>query len=179
LSTSSSHLSILIQCNINTLAAAINVIKQLPADQYTQVNSPYFESCLGKHFRHILDHYLCFERDLEKGVIDYDQRKRSRRLEADKDYALTLIGQTITFLAGMKEHADKPLQVILCNDISLPTGELTDSTVRRELQFLQGHTVHHYASIAIMLRFLGIEVPRDFGIAPSTLVHETTMKVSA
>lgn len=179
MSSSTANLSNLIQCNINTLSSASEMIKRLPAEQYNHVEKPYFESCLGKHLRHVLDHYLCFERDLEKGVIDYDQRNRNSQLETDKNYALGVIDTTIAFLDGLKDQADQPLQVMLCNDIDLPEGELTDSTIRRELQFLQGHTVHHYALIATMLRFLGVDTSREFGMAPSTLVHENTVKASA
>lgn len=68
---------------------------------------------------------------------------------------------------------------MLCNDIYLLEEELTDSTIRCELQFLQGHTVHHYALIATMLRSLGLDTSREFGMAPSTLIHENTVKASA
>ncbi len=45
------------------------------------------------------------------------------------------------------------------------------STVRRELQFLLSHTVHHFALIAVLLERFEIAVPDDFGIAPSTLKY--------
>lgn len=181
MSALSSDLSNLIQCNINSLEAADNIIRQLPPETYNRIESPYFESCLGKHIRHILDHYLCFARDLKSGEIDYDQRQRDSRLETDKDYALTVIQDiTIFFNQLIDSHfQDRPLSVRLCNDVELPQGESTDSSMRRELQFLQGHAVHHYALIASMLRFYGISTSREFGIAPSTLVHEKTVKASA
>jgi uncharacterized damage-inducible protein DinB len=155
------------------------MITHLPVDKYNHVERPYFESCLGKHMRHILDHYLCFMRDLADGVIDYEQRNRDSQLETDKDYALTVIAKITTFLETLSASKDAPLQVLLCSDVEFPEGEATHSTVRRELQFLQGHTVHHYASIATMLRFYGVDTAREFGVAPSTLLHEDTVKVSA
>jgi hypothetical protein len=45
------------------------------------------------------------------------------------------------------------------------------SSVGRELQALLGHTVHHYAIIALLLRVEGIEPGEEFGVAPSTLAH--------
>ena len=171
----------LIRCNRLTLASASQLIEQLPKDKYNHIESPYFESCLGKHMRHILDHYLCFQRDLDSGVIDYEQRQRQTQLETDKDYALVVIQQLDRFLLDLEQaHTeDRAIKVLLCNDVSLPLGEATDSSIRRELQFLQGHSVHHFALIAAMLRFYGITVSREFGIAPSTLVHEDTVKESA
>lgn len=177
----STDLSNLIRCNLSTLSSASEMIKRLPKEKYNHVERPYFESCLGKHVRHILDHYLCFARDLESGVIDYEQRQRDTQLETNKDYALTIIDKLQDFLRQLAEDntQDGKLEVLLCNDVDLPQGEATQSSIMRELQFLQGHTVHHYALIATMLRFYGVDTTREFGIAPSTLVHEKTVKVSA
>lgn len=155
------------------------MIQRLPAEKYNYIERPYFESCLGKHLRHVIDHYLCFQRDLTSGLIDYDQRTRSSQLETDKDYALSVINDITVFLHSLAGAPDSTLQVVLCSDVNVPRGEATNSTVRRELQFLQGHTVHHYALIATMLRFYGVDTSREFGVAPSTLVHESTVKASA
>ena len=178
MSASHTDLSDLIRCNTNTLASAAALIKKLPKDKYNHVERPYFESCLGKHMRHILDHYLCFARDLDSGVIDYEQRNRDTRLESDREYTLCVIADICHFLNSLESRSggDSPVKVLLCNDVSLPLGEATHSSIRRELQFLQGHAVHHYALIATMLRFYGLEVAREFGIAPSTLVHEEAIE---
>jgi len=47
----------------------------------------------------------------------------------------------------------------------------SESTVKRELQYLQAHTIHHYALIALILRIQGITPHDEFGVAPSTLRH--------
>jgi uncharacterized damage-inducible protein DinB len=155
------------------------MIKELPAEKYNHVERPYFESCVGKHVRHLLDHYLCFQRDIDNGIIDYEQRTRNSQLETDKDHVLAVIDELIIFLRSLENIDDRAIKVALCSDVSFPEGEMTDSTIRRELQFLQGHTVHHYALIAMMLRFYGVDTSREFGMAPSTLVHEETVKASA
>ena len=67
----------------------------------------------------------------------------------------------------------------MCNDVAAPEGEITESSLGRELQFLQGHSVHHYALMAAMMRFSGEPVDDHFGVAPSTIVHEETVKESA
>lgn len=169
----------LVDSNLHTLAAARQLLEPLSGELYTQVQRPYFESSLGKHLRHILDHYLCFRRDLATGLIDYDQRLRECMLETDKDYAINIIAETEAFLETLKTAEDKPLQVIMCSDVALPCGITTSSSLGRELQFLQGHSVHHYALIATILKISDVAVEENFGVAPSTIVHEKTVKESA
>ena len=178
---SDSHFQALIDSNLSTLDAASELLEQLSADSYTQIQRPYFESSLGKHLRHILDHYLCFQRDFSGGLIDYDQRHRDCQLETDKDYAFSVIKKLRSFLEDLKPqvNASQPLKILMCNDVSAPEGEITQSSVGRELQFLQGHSVHHYALMAAILRFSGKSVSDRFGVAPSTIVHEETVKESA
>ena len=171
----------LVDSNLHTLNSALELLEQLSADLYCQIQRPYFESSFGKHLRHILDHYICFKRDLGKGKIDYDQRHRDCQLETDKDYAVNVIKDIRDFMASMKEThtSDTPLQVLMCNDVDIPGGLTTESSVGRELQFLQGHSVHHYALMATMMRFAKVSVSEDFGVAPSTIVHNNTVKESA
>lgn len=175
------HLTLLIDSNLNTLQSAAELLQGLSPEHYTQIQRPYFESSLGKHLRHILDHYLCFQRDFGKGLIDYDQRQRDCQLEADKDYALSTIRKLCSFLEGLKTTAaiGQPLKILMCNDVAAPAGEITQSTLGRELQFLQGHSVHHYALMAAMMKVSGESVSEHFGVAPSTIVHEETVKASA
>jgi uncharacterized damage-inducible protein DinB len=174
LNISSADMSNLLSCNVQTLAVASNMIRQLPTGKYNHVERPYFESCLGKHMRHILDHYLCFIRDLDSGVINYEKRQRDTQTETNKEYALSVIDNISCFFEAAISDGlrDSSLSVLLCNDVSLPEGEATQSSVRRELQFLHGHSVHHYALIATMLRFYGIGTDRELGVAPSTLLYE-------
>jgi hypothetical protein len=61
-----------------------------------------------------------------------------------------------------------PIQIRLESGGS-ESQQWSHSTVRRELQFLLSHTVHHFALIAVLLERFEIAVPDDFGIAPSTL----------
>ncbi len=42
------------------------------------------------------------------------------------------------------------------------------STLKRELQFLVSHTVHHFALIRALLGGSGIDPGESFGLAPST-----------
>jgi len=49
-------------------------------------------------------------------------------------------------------------------------SEWTESSVRRELQFLLSHTIHHYALMVAIGQAHGFkEFERGFGVAPSTI----------
>jgi hypothetical protein len=49
------------------------------------------------------------------------------------------------------------------------------SSVGRELQMLSSHAVHHFALIGFILGLLGVTLPPNFGVAPSTLHHRETL----
>jgi hypothetical protein len=52
------------------------------------------------------------------------------------------------------------------------------STVGRELAFVASHAIHHFAMLAPHGRALGIDLPADFGKAPSTVAHERAVDVT-
>ena len=47
------------------------------------------------------------------------------------------------------------------------------STIGRELMYAVAHAIHHYALIGVMCGLMGVPVPAGFGVAPSTLKHQT------
>lgn len=56
------------------------------------------------------------------------------------------------------------------------TSQPISSSIERELVFLHGHTTHHYAIIAAILKLQGCAIDYAFGIAPSTLAYEEQLK---
>lgn len=138
-------------------------------------------SPVGAHLRHCLDLYSSFLAGLDSGRIDYDARARDPRLETDRLHALstirTLIGQLETCDG---ESRDGALTVAMDRGAG-EQGEhaFTASSVRRELQFLRSHTVHHYALIAAVLRLHDFEPPADFGVAPATLTYRRELAPSS
>jgi uncharacterized damage-inducible protein DinB len=130
-------------------------------------------SPIGSHLRHCLDFYRSYLEGVGQGRIDYDERERDPRLECDRGYAMDVLRWTISRLeetSGVDEHM--PVQVATDRSAA-EQGDLawSASTVRRELQFLRSHTVHHYALISVVLKLLGHPPAPDFGVAPSTLEH--------
>ena len=53
------------------------------------------------------------------------------------------------------------------------------SSVVRELEFLLSHTVHHYALIGVICQLGGHKLPKDFGMAPSTLRYLQAQAVAS
>ena len=87
-------------------------------------------------------------------------------------------------------NSSKTVQIL--ENLSLPAGEkvlfvkpedVADkdfwcaSSIERELEFLQSHTIHHYALIGFKLRAFGFDLPVEFGVAPSTLRFWNRQKI--
>jgi hypothetical protein len=130
-------------------------------------------SPVGGHLRHCLEFYTCLLDGLQTGRVDYDARRRDPRIEVDRTHAVeTARAIAARLAAALAEAEDQPLEVAMDRGAGEQGGAAwSRSSVRRELQFLRSHTVHHYALMSAVLQLLGVEVPRDFGVAPSTLEH--------
>lgn len=160
--------------NVRTLRSAVDLLETLSTDDYNCVHKPYFDASPGAHVRHVLDHYSCLRRDLSSGRIDYDRRDRNIQLERDCYYAICQTQEICSFLENLDPafHDDLELNVCLHFDDNSGAEKTTRSSLGRELQFLQSHSVHHYAIIAAMLRSFGKHINTQFGVAPSTLIYE-------
>ena len=160
----------LIAENLAALQQAVDLIEQITDDQYTSNDHPIFSSGVGKHIRHILDFYAAFL-GAEDDRVNYDARGRSTDVESSREAAVVRIRETMGALRRVG-HPDTPL-VSKNDDCGErdPAVEYSPSSIGRELQFLASHTVHHYAIVAMIMHSLGVEIPIDFGVAPSTLAY--------
>jgi hypothetical protein len=128
---------------------------------------------VGTHMRHCLEFATAFLNGLNSGQIDYSSRERDANIEQNREYALSRIAFAIRELNALQNgDLDKPVMVKL-DELSGSTDEpeWAWSSGKRELEFVQSHTVHHFALIAYKLRALGISIDEGFGVAPSTLKH--------
>jgi len=122
---------------------------------------------VGAHFRHCLDFYQCLLDGLQRGVIDHTRRLRDVRVEQHRQFAIESIGEAIARLQTGAASAGRDLGISLVLDHD--PSRVVRSTVERELEAAASHTIHHFAVIGVLLRTRGVEVPDDFGVAPSTL----------
>lgn len=156
---------------IDLLEQATGVIERIDADVYASTTAISPRGSIGMHLRHVLDFYDSFLCGIESGQIDSNARRRDPLIERDRLYALNRIAATIGKLRSFSPaHYSAAVQVSSEDD-----GEndrvWCASSVLRELEFLQSHTIHHYSLIAMLLRLHEIDPGDRFGVAASTLAH--------
>ncbi|WP_309382771.1 DinB family protein [Cerasicoccus frondis] len=157
--------------NVACLRQGIELLQQLNNETFAKCCEPCFSSSIGQHLRHSIDHAYCFLRGMPIGHIDYDARARDPRLETDVAYASAALQELANELATITDDdLERPVAVIMDSGAALPVP--AQSTVRRELQFLLSHTVHHYALINVIRSIQRGSTPKDFGVAPSTIKHQ-------
>ena len=170
-----------VKSNIYFLEQGISLLLSITDDQYSFNNGKYFKSGIGRHFRHIIEHYL----SLINGYTDkvnYDDRERDLKLETNRKFAISMMRTIIDSIEVFGDKSDlieKQIEVMSNEGGGEGDSPWSVSSIRRELQFLVSHTVHHYALISLILKTVDVSVPEDFGIAPSTLKHELNQKVTA
>ncbi len=160
----------LIRANLHFLDQAGRLLTGLEDHDYADPDGKVFESSLGQHLRHCLDHYASYLRGLPLLKIDYDHRERDPDLECSTECALSELTRLRDGLLKSAE-LDSRTEVLVQMDCGGADQGWHQSTLGRELQFLVSHTVHHFAMMNGMCRERGISMEEGFGIAPSTLRH--------
>jgi len=171
----------LIKDNIHFLEQGIDLLRDISDEQYVNTDSPYYRSGIGAHMRHILDHYLSLVHHTGN-KIDYDARERDRRIENDKSYASSIASDIIDEFQNYLQEPDKIDKRVVVRSNEGETdadSPWTESSIKRELQFLISHTVHHYALIAVILRTQGYRPSEEFGVAPSTLKYQKQQSIES
>lgn len=158
---------------ISEIDIGIDLLEKLSDETYSHKRGD--EGSIGAHFRHNLEFIEHFLDGLENGRIDYCQRERDTRVETERSFALKRFRECIERLAKL-ETIDLSMSVSVNSEID-PEIWL-ESSLGRETEFVQSHTVHHYALVAAKLRALGESVPQEFGVAPSTLRYWASLKTS-
>jgi uncharacterized damage-inducible protein DinB len=156
--------------NLALLEQGLDLIERLSDGAYAGLaDGP---KPVGPHFRHVLEHYSCFLDGAAARRVDYDARPREAALETSRAAARRRIAELVgglTALAGADLEA--AAEVRLECGVGGDGDQWSRSTLRRELQFLVSHTVHHYALIGLLLERHGVAPEAEFGVAPSTLKH--------
>ncbi len=161
----------LIEANRNCLQQGMDFLRLIPADLYSKPCQGVFGSSIGGHFRHNLDHYQAFKDGFSKGRVDYDARERQPAIENEPGIAAEVSQQLLAFFDNIAgEDLDKTMQIRMDDG---GDSAWSRTSLRRELQFLLSHTIHHYALVvSIAARFGYADFPDGFGIAPSTLHYK-------
>lgn len=172
---------ILIETNIRWLNQALALLERIDDVSFTASPRGLEPHRAGAHLRHVLEFYGCFLSGMDCGHIDYGARRRDLTLERSRTEAMRRIRQINAALIDSQLDLEDFVVMVRMEDadaLGIPGGWLP-SSVSRELQTLSSHTIHHFALISVTLRALGVEVDRNFGMAPSTLHFESKMRHSA
>ena len=145
-----------------------SLVSDVMPDVYCARFAPEVSGSIGEHVRHCLDHVSALLAADSARPLSYDRRQRGTAVETDPGEALRQILQLkIALDAWSTRSLDEPLRVtsmIAASDDAV-TGW---STLARELAFVVSHTIHHQATIGILLAIHGHAVPERFGHSPST-----------
>src|SRR5216117_3548168 len=135
------------------LAAVAEVLRQgesllhaLDDEKYRRKLRPAFNSAVGGHYRHCLDHFQSLLDGLDADEVNYDQRKRDPRIETEREFA---IAETRRIFNGCDwipaEWLHRTILVrskVSYADSAAPT---MPSTLGREIMYAVAHAIHHYA----------------------------------
>jgi uncharacterized damage-inducible protein DinB len=161
----------------DVLRQAVALLQTLSDHHFTAPSKVLPAGTVGKHMRHILDHYAAPLHAAAAGAgdptpIDYDHRQRDT---TDETHRQASIDRAVALrnLLALRTPADEErpvrIRVMLAAD---GTEALLTTTLGRELAFAAHHAQHHLAMIAAICREHGQTVPADLGKAPSTVNHE-------
>jgi uncharacterized damage-inducible protein DinB len=180
MNTQTSHRELLASV-IETLRQGETLLAEISDEHYTRKVPVAFNASIGGHYRHCLDHFRSLLDAAQTGDLNYDHRERGTLVESDRFAALNA---TRELIAGWENlnlfFLARKLDVTCKTSYSASGSQSSPSTVGREIMYAVAHAVHHYALIGVMGGVMGIKMPPGFGVAPSTLKHQTeTANVSA
>jgi hypothetical protein len=149
----------------NDLADALG---QLTHSQYTTSCITLSGSSIGQHVRHVVELFQCLLNGYESGVVDYDSRPRNQVIATRKETALDCLADIRTNVS----HPDKSM--LLHTSFGREAKPcVIYTTYFRELLYNIEHAIHHMALIRIgITEATEIQLPQEFGVAPSTLKYQ-------
>jgi uncharacterized damage-inducible protein DinB len=158
--------------NVRVLAQAADLVRSIDDSTYAETCGLPVHSAVGNHVRHILDAYACLLAGARSGIVDYERRERDRAVATDRIAALAKVDATIAALEAIEEEDGTRDLLVVPEGLEIDDRTaLVESTLSRELQYLAGHTIHHFALVTLMVRLRGYDPGAEFGVAPSTLRH--------
>ena len=166
----------LVVASQDVLLQALGLLFNIWDATYSRMAEAPYSASIGGHYRHILEHFQCLVRGIRSGEINYDARERNPRLETEVTYATIA---TCDVLRAIKNYTEESLARAckVANSVFYGSAETSvmESNIGRELAYCVGHAIHHYAIIRLICSHLGVEVPKEFGVAPSTLKSRSSI----
>ncbi|PYX52182.1 MAG: hypothetical protein DMG76_30075 [Acidobacteria bacterium] len=158
------------------LLQGLTLLFGLDDHRYSQIAGAPFKASIGQHYRHVIEHFQSLTRGLQSGEINYDARDRNVRLQSEVTYSSIA---TCDILRVLKRYTDDTLvgECTVINSVGYGSAGAStfQSNISRELAYCAGHAIHHYAIIRLLCHEIGVSVPAEFGFAPSTLKHMSSL----
>lgn len=155
-----------------TLKNLILFLEQIEAEAYSKRLVLLNESTLGEHIRHILEFYQCLFSQHHQRNINYDYRERNRSIQEVPNNAIRVIHEILCMLDST--NLNKELQLIVSYDTATNLTDEMPTNMKREITYCLEHAIHHMAliKVGVKIYFSHINLPADFGVAPSTIKHQ-------
>jgi hypothetical protein len=144
-------------------------LQQLSDAEYNAPSSLLNNSSIGAHTRHIIELFQCLLNGYNTGTVNYDNRKRDKKIEVERLFAAEL-------LTAIVNEIGKPNKSLVLTGLfsAQDTDELIiDTNFYREVLYNLEHTIHHMALIRVGIKEVcNLILPDDFGVAPSTIQYK-------
>lgn len=163
----------LVQAVEDVLKEGRALLSAVDAETFVWKDTEGCGASIGMHYRHVLEHFQCLLEGMENGRINYDHRRRSSELEGSVEAAVLATDSLVEqFRALLPSRLQGECRVTYSVGYAEDREEEAQSTIGREVMFCVGHATHHYALLKPLCAQLGVRVPFEFGVAPSTLKHQ-------
>ncbi|MBT8196270.1 MAG: hypothetical protein HKO56_03540 [Bacteroidia bacterium] len=130
------------------------------------------DNTIGKHVRHIIEFFECFDEGCKSGMVDYDKRERNIELEQSPIYASTKLNDLYESISSVNSNVSLKLNSMLTGE--MPAGASpVETSFKRELIYTLEHAIHHMAIIEIGIKqeIKHFDLPENFGVAFSTVSY--------
>ena len=158
------------------LLQGLTLLFDLNDHRYSQIAGAPFNASIGQHYRHVIEHFQSLTLGLQGREINYDARERNVRLQSEVTYGSIA---TCDILRVLKRYTDETLarECTVINSVGYGNAGAStfQSNISRELAYCAGHAIHHYAIIRLLCHQIGVSVPAEFGFAPPTLKHMSSL----
>ncbi|MCL4409176.1 MAG: hypothetical protein M1356_02450 [Gammaproteobacteria bacterium] len=143
------------------LAELRNLLNRLSNDDYTYAAALPHAPTIGRHVRHIIEHYEQLLDHSHCGSVNYEQRPRQHILEQSTQHAIRAINRLEQQLTGATLQLDQSLMLFT-------ESEAIKTSFARELNYLFNHTVHHLATVHCVMTEIGLTLDESSDVHPST-----------
>ena len=149
----------------NSLNELVDLLRQLPCEEYTKQCKALSNATIGEHTRHIIEMFQCLENHYDSGLVNYDNRQRDKKIQTDTEFAIDCI-------IAIQNNLDKSNKAISLQQIIDGEEILIESNYNRELLYNLEHCIHHQALIKVaIIQCEFIQIDANFGVARSTIEY--------